>query len=112
MQAIWPLVGKVAIVVIGISAAMILAEEADVTGEAVAAFLRDPVTGYAFGAAIASHLVLDPERRVERALLAAIRDWKKLTVPPAIAAHFETEPGVSRLVGLARWHEVEGEEEE
>lgn len=111
VQAIWPLVGKVEIVVTGLAAAVIVAEEADVSGEAVNAFLRHPATGYAFGAAIASHLVLDPERRVERALLAVVKDWKELTVPPAIAAHFETEPGVSRLVALARWHEVEGEEE-
>lgn len=107
VQAIWPVVDKVAIVVIGLTAAVVVAEEADVSGEAVDAFLRDPATGRAFGAAILSQLVLDPERRVERALLAAIRDWKRLELPPAAVAHFGAEPGTSRLRALARWHERE-----
>jgi hypothetical protein len=107
VRTIWPVVGKVEVVVVGLTAAVVVAEEADVSGEAVDAFLRDPATGRAFGAAILSHLALDPERRVERALLAAIRDWKRLELPPAIAAHFGAEPGMSRLRALARWHERE-----
>lgn len=105
---LWPTVGEVELVTLGLAASLAVATEADVSGEAALAFLRDLITGQAFGEAIRIHLLLDPEGHIGVALQGAIDDWKARPLPPAAAAHFGAEPGMSRLRALALWHEREG----
>ena len=45
VQAVWPLIGQTELVVLFIAASVMIADEADVPGEAVVAFLRHPDTG-------------------------------------------------------------------